>query len=166
MQNYADSVESIRDRNRKIDAMAEVIRKHVPKLDAKYLDPNVNTLDRQIGHSEVLLGALISGLTNVVAFTVDELGHRYTGIPGIEGEKVNMHDVGHNKSIGGLSAETIRERARRITWRLLIASSNDSRVCPRVMARCRQHHALLFPGRRGDASQSRLGVSFHYSLGR
>ena len=112
VQNYADSVESIRERNRKIDAMAEVIRKHVPKLDAKYLDPNVNTLDRQIGHSEVLLGALISGLTNVVAFTVDELGHRYTGIPGIEGEKVNMHDVGHNKSIGGLSAETIRERAR------------------------------------------------------
>ena len=112
VQNYADSVESIRERNRKIDAMAEVIRKHVPKLDAKYLDPNVNTLDRQMGHAEVLLGALISGLTNVVAFTVDELGHRYTGIPGIEGEKVNMHDVGHNKSIGGLSAETIRDRAR------------------------------------------------------
>ena len=60
----------------------------------------------------MLLGALISGLTNVVAFTVDELGHRYTGIPSIEGEKVNMHDVGHNKSIGGLDAATIRELAR------------------------------------------------------
>ena len=112
VQNYADSVENIRERNRKIDAMADTIRKHVPKLDAKYLDPAVNTLDRQIGHSEVLLGALISGLTNVVAFTVDELGHRYTGIPGIEGEKVNMHDVGHGKTIGGLKAEEIRKRAR------------------------------------------------------
>jgi len=112
VQNYADSVENIRERNRKIDAMADTIRKHVPKLDAKYLDPAVHTLDRQIGHSEVLLGALISGLTNVVAFTVDELGHRYTGIPGIEGEKVNMHDVGHGKTIGGLKAEEIRKRAR------------------------------------------------------
>ena len=110
--NYANSLEAIRERDRKIDAMADVIRQHVPELDPKYLDPEVNTIDRQIGHSEVLLGALISGLTNVVAFTVDELGHSYTGIPGIEGEKVNMHDVGHGKSFGGVDAEEIRKRCR------------------------------------------------------
>lgn len=112
VQGYADSVEAIRERNRKIDAMADRIRKHVPQLDAKYLDGNVNTFDRQVGHAEVLLGALISGLTNVVAFTVDELGHEYTGITGIEGEKVNMHDVGHGKTIAGVAAEEIRKRAR------------------------------------------------------
>ncbi|MDA1016061.1 MAG: DUF1552 domain-containing protein [Planctomycetota bacterium] len=116
--NYSESVESIRERNRKIDAMADRIRRHVPELDPKFLDASVNTIDRQRGHAEVLLGALISGLTNVAAFTVDELGHSYTGIPGIEGEKVNMHDVGHGKSIGGLTAEEIR-------------------------ARCRQHHMTL-----------------------
>lgn len=110
--NYSSSVEAIRERNRKIDAMAEVIRQHIPELDPKYLDPDVNTFDRQIGHTEVLLGALISGLTNVVAFTVDELGHSYTGIPGLEGQKVNMHDVGHGKSIGGVAAEEIRARCR------------------------------------------------------
>lgn len=110
--NYADSVEAIRERNRKIDAMGDVIRQHVPELDPKYLDGDVNTFDRQVGHTEVLLGALISGLTNVVAFTVDELGHEYTGIPGIEGLKVNMHDVGHGKTIGGLEAEEIRSRCR------------------------------------------------------
>ena len=110
--NYAESVESIRERNRKIDAMADRIRRHVPELDPKYLDAEVNTFDRQRGHTEVLLGALISGLTNVAAFTVDELGHAYTGIPGIEGQKVNMHDVGHGKTIGGLAAEEIRARCR------------------------------------------------------
>ena len=110
--NYSDSVEAIQLRTRKIDAMAEVIRKHVPELDPKYLDAGVSTFDRQVGHAEVLLGALISGLTNVVAFTVDELGHAYTGIPGIEGQKVNMHDVGHGKTIGGLAAEEIRARCR------------------------------------------------------
>lgn len=110
--NYADSVEAIRERNRKVDEMAEVVRQHAPKLDAKYLADELNTFDRQAGHAEVLLSTLISGLTNVVAFTVDELAHPYTGIPGIEGQKVNMHDVGHGKSIGGLEAEEIRRRCR------------------------------------------------------
>ena len=112
VQNYADSIEAIRERSRKVDAMAETIRKHVPQLDPRYLDANVNTFDRQIGHTEVLLGALISGLTNVVAFTVDELGHAYTGITGIEGTTVNMHDVGHGKTIAGVEAAEIRNRCR------------------------------------------------------
>jgi len=113
VQRYADSVQAIRERNRKIDGMAERLRKHVPVLDEKLLADDVSTFDRQLGHTEVLLGALISGLTNVVAFTVDELGHPYTGITGIEGEKVNMHDVGHNKSFGGVAATEIRARCRK-----------------------------------------------------
>lgn len=110
--NYADSVEAIRERSRKVDEMADKIRQHVPELDSKYLSREVNTFDRQRGHTEVLLGALISGLTNVVAFTVDELGHSYTGIPGIEGSAINMHDVGHGKTMNGVEAEEIRKRCR------------------------------------------------------
>ena len=112
IQNYANSIEAIRERSRKVDAMAETIRKHVPQLDPKYLEADISTFDRQIGHAEVLLGALISGLTNVVAFTVDELGHAYTGITGIEGATVNMHDVGHGKTIAGVEAAEIRKRCR------------------------------------------------------
>jgi hypothetical protein len=119
IQNYGQAVDAIRRRNQKVDRMADTIRKHVPKLDEKYLADNMTTLDRQSGHTEVLLAALISGLTNVVAFTVDELGHRYTGLPGIENEKVNMHDVGHGKTIGGLKAETIREIARHHHMKLM-----------------------------------------------
>lgn len=113
LTQFVDAVESIRERNQKIEAMGDVIRRHVPQLESKYLDPQVSTLDRQVGHAEVLLGALVSGLTNVVAFTLDELGHDYTGIPGIEGEKVNMHDVGHGKSFGNLTAEEIRLRTQK-----------------------------------------------------
>ena len=93
--NYAGSLGDIRERNRKIDLMADAVRRHAPKLDSKYLAEKMTTLDRQMGHAEVLLASLISGLTNVVSFTVDELGHDYTGITGSEGEKVNMHDIGH-----------------------------------------------------------------------
>lgn len=106
--NYANSIENIRERNCKVDEMADVVRKHAPKLENRFLADEMSTFDRQAGHTEVLLSSLISGLTNVAAFTIDELGHDYTGITGIEGERVNMHDVGHNKSFGGVGAEDIR----------------------------------------------------------
>ena len=113
LTNYSESINAIRQRNAKVDAMGDVLRRHVPKLDKKYLADELTTLDRQRAHVEVLLSALISGLTNVAAFTVDELGHPYTGLPGLEREKINMHDVGHNKSYGGVEAPEIRNRARR-----------------------------------------------------
>lgn len=112
ISGYANSIESIRERNRKVDLMADSVRQHAPKLDDRFLADDLNTFDRQNGHAEVLLASLISGLTNVAAFTIDELAHPYTGIPGIEGEKVNMHDIGHNKTIGGLEAVEIRRRCR------------------------------------------------------
>ena len=110
--NYREAIEAIRQRDARVDQMADTLRQHVPHLDEKYLAEELTTLDRQRGHTEVLLSALISGLTNVVAFTVDELGHHYTGVPGIEGEKINMHDVGHGKTIGGVEATEIRRRCR------------------------------------------------------
>ena len=51
-------------------------------------------------------------MTNVVTFTIDELGTRYTGLPDLEGENINLHDVGHNKSIGGYEALEIRNKVR------------------------------------------------------
>lgn len=113
VESYANSLDAIRERDRKVDAMADAIRPHVPKLDAKYLADEMTTVDRQRGHTEVLLAALVSGLTNVAAFTLDELGHWYTGLPGLETEKVNLHDVGHNKGFGKLTAEEIRFAVQR-----------------------------------------------------
>ena len=119
VQHYADSLEAIRERNRQIDGMADAIRPHVPRLDPKYLADDMTTADRQRGHVEVMLAALVSGLTNVVAFTVDELGHVYTGLPGLEAEKVNLHDVGHNKPVGKLTAHEVRFAIRQHHMTLL-----------------------------------------------
>lgn len=110
--NYAESVESIRKRNREIEAMGDAIRKHLPKLDEDYLAENVSTIDRQNGFTEILLSTLISGMTNVATFTVDELGTTYTGIPEIEGENVNLHDVGHGKPVAKFDAPQVREKVR------------------------------------------------------
>ncbi|WP_309722375.1 DUF1552 domain-containing protein [Armatimonas sp.] len=110
VKNYADAMEDIRTRNRKLDAMGDIIGKNIPKLDKKYFADNISTIDRQLGHTEILLSALISGMTNVVTFTVDELGTPYTGVPGLETEKINLHDVGHGKSVGKLTAPEVREQ--------------------------------------------------------
>ena len=112
VSNYAESIEAIRERNGKMDAMAEVIRQHLPQLDEKYYAEDLSTTDRQDGFTEILLSTLISGMTNVVTFTVDELGTTYTGIPTIEQENVNLHDVGHGKAVGKLQAEEVREKLR------------------------------------------------------
>lgn len=113
IKNYSDAIDSIRERNQKIDQMGDVIRKYVPKLDAKYFADDLNTIDRQVGHSEVLLSALISGMTNVAAFTIDELGTNYSGVTDLENDKINQHDVGHGKSVGQFKAVEVREKIRR-----------------------------------------------------
>ncbi|MCE9561548.1 MAG: DUF1552 domain-containing protein [Planctomycetes bacterium] len=110
--NYADSVEEVRARNGRLEKMADVIRKHLPTLDAKYLADDITTVDRQRGHVEILLATLISGMTNVVAFTADELGTPYTGLNRLEKETVNLHDVGHNKGFGDLKADEVRTEVR------------------------------------------------------
>lgn len=113
VENYADAIEDIRARNRRVDAMGDLIQKHIPQLDQKYLAEDLSTVDRQFGLTEVLLSTLISGMTNVVTLTIDELGTRYTGLDGLEGENINLHDVGHNKTYGGVEALEIRNRVRR-----------------------------------------------------
>jgi len=109
---YAESVEAVRARNGRLEKMSDAIRKHLPKLDAKYLADDISTIDRQWGHVEILLATLISGMTNVVTFTVDELGTLYTGLKGLEKEPVNLHDVGHGKGVGAMTADEIRSAIR------------------------------------------------------
>jgi hypothetical protein len=112
IQNYAAAIEDIRKRNGKLEAMGDIISRNMPKLDKKYLSDDLSTIDRQLGHVEILLSALISGMTNVVTFTVDELGTLYTGVPELETEKINLHDVGHGKGVGKLEAGDVRRNIR------------------------------------------------------
>lgn len=119
VQNYANSIEEIRERNRKIEQMADIIRKNIPKIDDRYLKEDISTIDRQDALCEIMLSTLTSGMTNVAAFTADELGTPYVGLPKIENERVNLHDVGHNKSFGGVEALAIRGLVRQQHMKLV-----------------------------------------------
>ena len=81
--------------------------------------------------------------SRAVAFTVDELGHSYTGIPGIEGQKVNMHDVGHGKTIGGLAAEDIRARCRHHHMTLIDRMVARLKSVPEAGGTLFEAHAIL-----------------------
>ena len=117
--NYANALADIRSRDARVESMADVIRKNLPRLDKRFLGEDLSTVDRQAGHTEILLSALISGMTNVMTFTLDELGTRYTGLPEIEGENVNQHDVGHGKAVARFSALQVREKIRQQHMRVI-----------------------------------------------
>jgi hypothetical protein len=112
VSNYSDALQAIRKRDGKVEAMSDQILANLPQLDPKYLADDLSTIDRQQGLTEILLSTLISGMTNVVAFTLDELGTPYSGLPDIEGEKVNQHDVGHGKPVGRFEATEVRKKIR------------------------------------------------------
>ena len=97
MSDHVESIESIRERNEKVASLSEVISKNLPTLDAIHANggPDASLVEKQEGFTEVMLAALISGLTNVVTYTIDDLGTPITTLPGNKG-RVDLHRLGHS----------------------------------------------------------------------
>ena len=114
LSNHIDSIESIRSRNEKLERMSDTIAEHLPEIDEVHADggPNANTPEKQEAMTEILIAALISGLTNVVTYTIDELSTPIKGLPGNEGDHISIHEIGHNGGYSGVSADKIREKIR------------------------------------------------------
>jgi len=129
--NYAESVESIRKRDEQLESMTEVIRRNRPNLDKKYLQETMTTVDRQFGHAEVMLAAMKAGLTNVGCIGLDYLPVDYTGLPGLEDDIVNQHDVGHAKTYKGkFTPEIIRGKIRHQHMRVMAKLVESLKAVP------------------------------------
>jgi hypothetical protein len=100
MSNHVESLESVRERNQKVAAVSEVISKNLPTLDPIHAHGGMNAslIEKQDGFTDVLLAALISGLTNVVTYTIDDLGTPITTLPGNKGQ-VDLHRLGHSMDL-------------------------------------------------------------------
>ena len=111
---HIGSIEAIRARNEKLVAMADTLKKHVPVLAPVHADggPNASTPEKQAAMTDVLVAALVSGLTNVVTYTIDDLGTPITGLPGNETDRVGIHPLGHDEAFGGVPAWKTREQIR------------------------------------------------------
>jgi hypothetical protein len=94
--------------------MSDAIKEHLPTIDKIHTDggPNANTPEKMEAMTEVLLAALVTGLTNVVTYTIDELSTPIKGLPGNEGDHISIHEIGHNGGYGGVPADKIREKIR------------------------------------------------------
>ena len=103
ISDQVDSLQSIRDRNTKVAALGDVITKHLPEIDPIHSNggSDATLMQKQSAYTDVIISALASGLTNVVTYTIDDLGTDITSLPENE-EKTNIHAVGHGQ--GGRSA--------------------------------------------------------------
>lgn len=114
LSNHIRSIESIQSRNLKVGKMSAAIGNYLPVLDAVHAKggPNASTPEKQAAFTDILVAALITGLTNVVTYTIDELSTPIKGLPGNEGDHISIHELGHNGGYGGVAADNIREKIR------------------------------------------------------
>jgi hypothetical protein len=98
ISNHVGSIESIRTRNKKVASLSDVISRNLPTVDEIHANggPNATLVQKQEAFTDVLIASLITGLTNVVTFTVDELSTPITTLPGNK-SRVDLHRLGHSR---------------------------------------------------------------------
>lgn len=111
---HIESIDAIRKRNKELISMAGSLSKHVPELDPVHNNggKNASTPEKQAAMTDVLISAMQAGLTNVVTYTIDDLGTPITGLPGNETDRVGIHPLGHDEAFGGVPAWKTREQIR------------------------------------------------------
>ncbi len=109
-----ESINAIRQRNKKLIEVSGSLAKHLPEIAPVHANggPDASTPEKQAAMTDVLVAALIAGLTNVVTYTIDDLGTPITGLPGNETDRVGIHPLGHDEAFGGVPAWKTREQIR------------------------------------------------------
>lgn len=109
-----DSIDQIRRRNKQLIEISATLKSFLPTIDPVHADggPNASTPEKQAAMTDVLVAALKAGLTNVVTYTIDDLGTPITGLPGNETDRVGIHPLGHDEAFGGVPAWKTREQIR------------------------------------------------------
>ncbi len=75
-EKHIQSIEAIRQRNEKLIKLSGSLAKHLPELSPVHANggPNASTPEKQAAMTDVLIAALKAELTNVVTYTIDDLG--------------------------------------------------------------------------------------------
>jgi hypothetical protein len=109
-----ESINAIRNRNKKLIDLSGSLANHLPDLPPVHLNggANASTPEKQAAMTDVLVSALKAGLTNVVTYTIDDLGTPVTGLPGNETDRIGIHPLGHDEAFGGVPAWKTREQIR------------------------------------------------------
>jgi len=114
LSNHISSIGALRARNKKLKKMSGDIAKHLPQIAPVHANGGLDatTPEKQKAMTDILIAALVTGLTNVVTYTIDELSTPVKGLPGNESDHISIHEVGHDGGYSGVPAEKIRENIR------------------------------------------------------
>lgn len=114
LSNHISSIEEIQARNKKLENISDVIKRHLPAVAPVHANggPDASTPEKQEAMTDILVAALATGLTNVVTYTIDELSTPIKGLPGNETDRISIHELGHNGAYSGVTAEDIRKKIR------------------------------------------------------
>ncbi|MBE87218.1 MAG: hypothetical protein CMO69_05740 [Verrucomicrobiales bacterium] len=104
ISNQVDSLQSIRDRKTKVNSLTDKIKQYLPEIDLVHANGGEDATlpEKQAAFTDVIVGALSSGLTNVVTYTIDDLGTDITSLPENK-QKTSIHQIGHGGQIAGAS---------------------------------------------------------------
>ncbi len=99
--NQVQAIGAIRERTEKVAALGDTIKKHLPEIDPVFAGGGADATlpQKQEAFTDVIAAALISGLTNVVTYTIDDLGTPIDTLPENE-TKVSIHGIGHANEAG------------------------------------------------------------------
>ncbi len=113
-ENHIRTLDAIGKRNSELLKMSSKIAKLMPDREMVYAKGHDGAfnVDKQRAMTEILASILVSGLTNVVTYTMDNLDYHQTGLPGLEQARIHNHPIGHGASTAGVDAEEIRKRVR------------------------------------------------------
>ena len=100
ISNQVDSLQSIRDRKSKVESLGNKIKEYLPEIDSIHADGGQDATlpQKQAAFTDIIVGALASGLTNVVTYTIDDLGTDITSLPENK-QKTSIHQIGHGGQI-------------------------------------------------------------------
>jgi hypothetical protein len=109
ISSQVESLQSIRERNAKVESLGAKIKQYLPEIDPVHENGGADATlpQKQAAFTDVILGALASGLTNVVTYTIDDLGTKIASLPE-NNEKTNIHAVGHGGGDPGGRAAYMR----------------------------------------------------------
>ncbi|MEC9097289.1 MAG: DUF1552 domain-containing protein [Planctomycetota bacterium] len=100
--NQVKSLESISDRNAKVESLGNKIKQYLPEIDPIHANGGVDATlpQKHSAFTDIIVGALASGLTNVITYTIDDLGTDITSLPENK-TKTSIHQIGHGGQISG-----------------------------------------------------------------
>jgi hypothetical protein len=89
--------------------MSAQIKESIPQIKEAMMRDQYNTVEQQYAFVDILVSSLKAGLSNVVTYTLDDLGTRYSGL---YEHDIELHEIGHNKALKGIPALEVRSKLR------------------------------------------------------